>query len=125
MENQILQGQCKVENITLNNLNGDWVDLTNICTNVKIYESIEDVFCHGRLSIVDGLDLLKNYKIIGQESLTIRIRALDQTETDGWTNLENSIDIWKELSGRLETDKSPFACSICDKLFKSLGQNSN
>ena len=92
MENQILQGQCKVENITLNNLNGEWVDLTNICTNVKIYESIEDVFCHGRLSIVDGLDLLKNYKIIGQESLTIRIRALDQTETDGWTNLENSID---------------------------------
>tara|TARA_B100000287_G_scaffold175980_1_gene165980 strand:+ start:519 stop:2042 length:1524 start_codon:yes stop_codon:yes gene_type:complete len=92
MEQQVLQGAVKVENITLVNLNYQWVDLTNICSNLKIYEGLDETFCHGRLSIVDGLDLLKNYKIIGQESLTIRIRGLDGTTTDGWTSDENSID---------------------------------
>tara|TARA_X000000368_G_C23053550_1_gene722699 strand:+ start:728 stop:2254 length:1527 start_codon:yes stop_codon:yes gene_type:complete len=92
MSQQVLQGACYVENLTLVNLSGEWVDLTNVCANLKIYEGLDDTFCHGRLSIVDGLDLLKNYKIVGQESLTIRIRALDQSESDGWTNLENSID---------------------------------
>ena len=86
-----LQGQVKVDNLTLINSDKEAVDLVNLCSNIKLYENIKQPFVSGRITLVDGLDLIKNYRIVGQESLTVRIRGLDDTQ-DGFTALKDSID---------------------------------
>ena len=66
------QGELVVDALTIVNPEGDTIDISGITTSIKIFESIDKPFLSGRLSIVDGLDLIKNFKLVGQESLTMK-----------------------------------------------------
>ena len=76
----IAAGTVVIENITLisgqqsaeETANNFTIDLKAVCTNVTIYEDISKYHLTGRATIVDGLDLIKYQKIVGQETLTIK-----------------------------------------------------
>lgn len=51
------------------------LDVKQQCTNVTIFEDISKYHLSGRLTVVDGLDVIKNMKMIGQETVTIKMRV--------------------------------------------------
>tara|TARA_B100000287_G_scaffold291580_1_gene274912 strand:- start:2777 stop:4297 length:1521 start_codon:yes stop_codon:yes gene_type:complete len=75
-----LPGQLEVEKITLANAEGEAIDFTNTTSNIRLTESIHQPFVSGSISVVDGNDMLKYYKMTGQESLTINVRPVDADE---------------------------------------------
>ena len=58
-------GDLLVENLLLINQHGDYQELRDFCSNITIYEQIGEPFLTGHLSIVDGRDHIKNYRITG------------------------------------------------------------
>jgi len=82
----IAAGTVVFENITLisgqqdaqDTANNYTIDLKEVCTNVTIYEDISNYHLTGRATIVDGLDLVKYQKIVGQETLTIKASIPDE-----------------------------------------------
>lgn len=89
---QKLQGECFIDNITIVNHDNLAIDLSLVTSNIQLFESIDQPLVSGRISIVDSLELIKNYKIVGQESLSITIRARDDSEISGFTLKKNSIN---------------------------------
>ncbi len=87
-----IQGECIIDSICLVNQDDDIIDISQVCSNINFFESIDQYFCSGRLSVVDSRELIKNFKLVGQESLTVKIRPRDDTNTqDGYATKENSI----------------------------------
>ena len=66
-------GSFVINNLTIVNQDKDAIGVSGICTDIKIYESIQNYFVKGKMTLVDGIGLIKNYKLVGQESLTIDI----------------------------------------------------
>lgn len=55
------------------------LDIKQQCTNVTIFEDISKYHLSGRLTVIDGLDVVKNMKLVGQETVTIKMRVPSQT----------------------------------------------
>ena len=111
------QGEVAVENITLVNQEKDTIDLTYVCSNIKLYEGIDKHFVSGRISIVDGIDLIKYYKITGQESLTIRLKARDETkkaESPFRTVVERTFKVYALTDGKVEGNLQYYTLSFID-----------
>ena len=68
-----LAGEFKIQSFTLINQYNESVDIQSLVTNFKIYESIFNKFLTGEVSVVDGLNLPKNFRMTGQEYLRIAI----------------------------------------------------
>ena len=73
----VQQGELVVDALTIVNPEKQSVDITALVSNITIFEAIDKPFLSGRLTIIDGLELPKNYKIVGQESLTIKLRQAE------------------------------------------------
>ena len=103
------QGECMIENITLVNQFQEAIDLTFLTSSVRLFEGIDRMYVSGRLSIVDSLNLAKNFRITGQESLTIRARALDMTDQgDGkFAKPPNTIDRVFRVTGITNEQPNP------------------
>ena len=69
-----LQGELVVDSVSIVNPEKESVDILKLTTNITIFESINTPFLSGRISVVDALEISQMYKLIGQESLTIKIR---------------------------------------------------
>ena len=111
------QGEVAVENITLVNAEQEYVDLTYVCSNLKLYEGIDKYFVSGRISIVDGQDLIKYYKITGQESLTIRLKARDESaksDSPYKTVVERTFKIYAVTDGKVEGNMQYYTLSFID-----------
>lgn len=80
-QGNFLPGELKVDSIVVINPEGDVADITNIAHQVDIFESITESFLHGRVSVVDALGFKDDYKIVGQESLTIKYRIKEDGDT--------------------------------------------
>jgi len=79
-------GEFQLESLTIVNSEKESVDLsTDLAINLRLYESIYSKFITGDVSVLDGLNLLKNFKFTGQESLTIRMR-----QKEGVTDLSSN-----------------------------------
>ena len=104
----LLQGELVVDQITLVNPEGAALDLKFIVQNLKLFESIDKYFVSGRCTIVDTQDIIKFFKIVGQESLTIQVRARDDSQQgDGhYSKKENQID--KVFRVYRISDEEPF-----------------
>lgn len=63
--------------IFITNVNGRQIELSKLLVNVDIYENIFDPFLNGKIVLVDTLDIMKNFIIIGNESLDITIHTTD------------------------------------------------
>lgn len=70
-------GDLLVENLLLINAHGEYQEMRDFCSNLTIYEQIDEPFLSGRCTIVDGQDFIKNMRITGQESLTLKILTPD------------------------------------------------
>ena len=66
-------GDLLVDNIFLVNAHGDQQEMVNFVSNITIYEQIDEPFLSGRCTVVDGQDFIKNMRLTGQESLTLKI----------------------------------------------------
>ncbi len=73
------QGQLAVKECTLagNDENVRPINITGLVSNITMFEDITKPFLTGRLSIMDGIDLIKNFKLKGQESLTLSICQIE------------------------------------------------
>lgn len=58
------------------------VDIKNVCTNVTIFEDIGSYHLSGRMTIVDGVDIIKNNKLVGQETVTIKAHMVVPSEEE-------------------------------------------
>ena len=70
-------GEFFIDSLILTNPEQESISLRKICSSVIIFESIYEHFLSGRLTILDGAGILQNFKLTGQESLTINIAAKD------------------------------------------------
>ena len=73
----VQQGELVVDSLSIVNSEKESVDVLGLCNNITIFEGIDKYFLSGRITLVDGLNLLKNYKLSGQESLTIKVRQVE------------------------------------------------
>ena len=73
------QGQLADKECTLagNDENVRPINITGLVSNITMFEDITKPFLTGRLSIMDGIDLIKNFKLKGQESLTLSICQIE------------------------------------------------
>jgi len=91
MSTNYQQGELVVDAVTIVNSEQESVDILALTSNITIYEAIDKPFLSGRISVVDGLDILKNFKVVGQESLTIKVRQREAVG-DEMSTPEFSID---------------------------------
>ena len=63
--------------ITSGHYNQKTLDVKAQCTNLTIFESISDYHLSGRMTLIDGIDVLKNLKLVGQETVTVKARVPD------------------------------------------------
>lgn len=59
--------------ILITNIVGKQIDLTKLFLQVEIVESLFEIFLNGKLILLDSLDLLSHFPLIGNEDLQINI----------------------------------------------------
>lgn len=79
-ETSTRRGEFSVESFTLIDQHGESLNLEGVVKSFRLFESIYDSFCTGEVGIVDGLNLLYNYRFTGQEFIRI---SLQQKEGEG------------------------------------------
>jgi len=79
MSRDVQQGELVVDTLAIANLEQESIDIQALTSNITIFEAIDKPFLSGRLTLVDGLNIVKNYRLTGQESLTMRIRQAEGT----------------------------------------------
>ena len=72
-------GAFRLRQLTIVNQDQQAISISRITTDVKIYEGIQQQFLKGKLTVVDGIQMLKNYKLVGQESLTVEAESAHGT----------------------------------------------
>ena len=82
MSNNFLQGELVVDSISIVNPERASVDISRLVTNITLFEAIDSPFVSGRVSVVDGLEIANLYKLIGQESITIKVRQREGVEDE-------------------------------------------
>lgn len=63
--------------IYLTNINGKKIEISRLLMSLEFYENLFNTFLTGKLVIIDTLDLLKNFIIIGNETLNIDLHTTD------------------------------------------------
>jgi len=69
-----IAGQFSIEQIALVNQHQQSIDIRDLVQEFKLNESIHNKFCSATFAIADGIDLIKNYKMTGQEFIRISIK---------------------------------------------------
>lgn len=93
-QGNFLPGELTVDAVILVNPEGEAIDLSFITQQIDIFESITDSFLHGRISVIDALGIAEDYKIVGQESLTIKYRIKETGNTFS-KQIEKTFRIYK------------------------------
>ena len=73
-QGNFVEGGFSIEAFTIINQHGETVVIDALTVGVTLYESIFSKFCSGQASVIDGLDILKNYRFTGQEFLRLSIK---------------------------------------------------
>ncbi len=66
-------GEFSIESLAIVNQENESVDVTDLAIGVRLYESIYNKFNTGLITMMDGLNLLSNYRFTGQEYIRISI----------------------------------------------------
>jgi len=117
------QGGINIESITIVNQYGDVVDLALVSPNVRLYESIYNKFVTGEIAVVDGLNILKNFRFTGQES--IRISFSQQEGLGEKATTADSIDKTFRVYSvtdlqRIKSSTQTYIIKICDpRMFRA------
>ena len=84
------QGGVHIEAITIVNQYGEALDISMLSIGVRLYESIYSKFVTGDIAVMDGLNVLKNFRFTGQE--TVRISFKQQEGSGQSASAKNAID---------------------------------
>jgi len=85
-------GEFLTEAIHIVNQEGDTLDISGQVAGVRLFESIHKKFITGDVSVLDGLNLLKNFRFTGQEFIRISIRQKEGLRDDEFSIRHDSID---------------------------------
>lgn len=66
-------GEFSIESLAIVNQDNESVDISNLAVGVRLFESIYNKFNTGYITIEDGLNILGNYRLTGQEYIRISI----------------------------------------------------
>ena len=117
MSANYVAGEFTIDSFTLVNQYNESLDLTNMVMGFKLYESIFNKFVTGEVSIYDGLNLPKNFRMTGQEYL--RIAIVQKEGVDEEADPEFSIDKTFRVYGlenniRVNEITQSYVLKICD-----------
>ena len=111
------QGEFLVESLALVNQFGETLDISGIVGEFTMSESIHRKFISGVVGIVDGLNLLKNYRFTGQEFIRISVK---QKEGIGDTagkiySIDKTFRVFKADTITRPTEKiQSYLLSLCE-----------
>jgi len=117
MSANYVAGEFKIESFTLINQYQESLDIQGLVSNFKIYESIFSKFLTGEVSLVDALNLPKNFRMTGQEYLRISIRQKEgiDEEAEKEFSIDKTFRIYAiENVTRVDELTQAYVLKICD-----------
>lgn len=75
-------GQFFIESLALVNQHQESIDIRELVQEFRLNESIHTKFCSATFGIADGIDLLKNYRLTGQEFIRVSIKQKEGMSDD-------------------------------------------
>ncbi len=110
-------GGFKIVSFTLVNQYNESIDISSMVMGFKLYESIFNKFVTGEISLADGLNLPKNFRLTGQENVRIAIKQKEGVDEEAGE--EFSIDkvfrVYKlENVTRVSEVAQAYVLRICD-----------
>ena len=110
-------GEFVVEAFTLINQYNESLEITNMVMGFKLYESIFNKFVTGEVSVADGLNLPKNFRLTGQEYIRISIKQKEgnDEEAEEAFSIDKTFRIYK-LDNIIRVDEitQSYVLRICD-----------
>ena len=110
-------GEFSVEALAIVNQEGDSIDVTDLTLGVELFESIYNKFCTGNITLLDGLNLLTNYRFTGQEYIRVSIKqkeGLNQEPEKKFT-IDKTFRIYKVSDvKRAREGTQAYKLSFCD-----------
>ena len=111
-------GEFVVEAFTLINQYNESLEITNMVMGFKLYESIFNKFVTGEVSVADGLNLPKNFRLTGQEYIRISIKQKegnDEEKAEDTFSIDKTFRIYK-LDNVIRVDEvtQSYVLRICD-----------
>ena len=110
-------GEFVVEAFTLINQYNESLEITNMVMGFKLYESIFNKFVTGEVSIADGLNLPKNFRLTGQEYIRISIKQKEGNDEEAAEafSIDKTFRIYK-LDNIIRVDEitQSYVLRICD-----------
>ena len=110
-------GEFKITAFTLVNQYDESLDLTNMVMGFKLFESIFNKFVTGEVSIYDGLNLPKNFRMTGQEFIRIAISQKEGIGEDAEEkfSIDKTFRIYKlDNIQRIDELTQTYVMRICD-----------
>ena len=110
-------GEFVVEAFTLINQYNESLEITNMVMGFKLYESIFNKFVTGEVSIADGLNLPKNFRLTGQEYIRISIKQKEgnDEEAEEAFSIDKTFRIYKlDNIFRVDEITQSYVLRICD-----------
>lgn len=74
-ETLLTGGDVEVQRIILFNFKQEPLDITNLFTEMRIFEDLYSSSLSGNINIIDTIDVLNNFPIIGEEYLTVKYKT--------------------------------------------------
>ena len=115
--NQNIQPKSiSIGGIILVNQFGDSVDLSDVFTKLYLQESIHSKFVSGQIQILDSLNLLRSFRMTGQEYITLEIAQFEGDETvSKQGKIEKNFRVFKAVrEHRADLASTSYALHICD-----------
>ena len=116
MSANYVAGEFTIDSFTLVNQYNESLDLTNMVMGFKLYESIFNKFVTGEVSIYDGLNLPKNFRMTGQEFIRIAIRQKEgiDEEAEEKFSIDKTFRIYKlDNINRIDELTQTYVFRIC------------
>ena len=110
-------GVFSIDAINLVNQEGESVDIQTMVHTFRLYESIYNKFVTGDIHIIDGLDLLKNFKITGEEYIRISIKQMEgmQEEAPKEFTIDKNFKVYKiSAVNRIDQSTQSYVLKVCD-----------
>ena len=115
--NQNIQPKSiKVAGVILVNQFGDSVDLSEVFTRMFLQESIHSKFVSGQIQIMDSLNLLRSFRMTGQEYITIEIAQFEGDEEVSKDNkITKNFRVFKAVKEqRVDLASASYVLHVCD-----------
>jgi hypothetical protein len=110
-------GVFTLDAINLVNQEGESVDIQNLVLNFRLYESIYNKFVTGDIHMIDGLDLLKNFKITGEEYIRIALKQIEGMQEEAPTEftIDRNFKVYKiSAVNRIDQSTQSYVLKVCD-----------